>query len=86
MKGYPKHIATKQDFINLLDMPDFKEQALKDLEALYELEDDTIERVVSSSIDEKGNMTDIVTEIIPNPLPMYKRMGFKDKDEVAALL
>lgn len=31
MKGYPKHIATKQDFINLLQMPEYRQQALEDL-------------------------------------------------------
>ena len=86
MKGFPKNIATKQDFINLLAMPEYKEKAEKELKALHELQDDFVERVVSSKIDVKGQMTDVVTETIPNSSPMYKRMGFESKEEIGMYL
>ena len=39
MLGYPKYIATKQDFINLLSDPEYKGQARKDLQAIYNTDD-----------------------------------------------
>ena len=86
MKGYPKNIATKQDFINLLAMPEYKERAEKELKALQSSQDDTVEKVVSSKTDAKGNMTDVVTETISNPMPVYKRMGFESKEEIGMYL
>jgi len=85
MRGYPKIIATKQDFINLLSDAKFKEQALADLKAVYDLKDDTMERVVSYDLGEKGQMINIVTETIPATMPMWKRMGFKSRDDVMVL-
>ena len=86
MRNYPRNIATKQDFINLLAMPEYKEKAEKELKALHELQDDFVERVVSSKIDVKGQMTDVVTETIPNSSLMYKRMGFESKEEIGMYL
>jgi len=82
MKGYPKHIATKEDFLNLLSTDSFREQALKDLEAIYSMPDDTVVKVVSGS-EETG---DLVTEEIPNPMPLWKRKGFKSREEVKKLI
>ena len=73
MKGYPKNIATKQDFINLLAMPEYREMAEKELRVLQGMSDDTVEKVVSSKTDAKGNMTDVVTETIPNSIKGRKR-------------
>ena len=86
MKGFPKNIATKQDFINLLAMPEYREMAEKELRVLQGMSDDTVEKVVSSKTDAKGNMTDVVTETIPNSSPMYKRMGFESKEEIGMYL
>ena len=85
MRGYPKIIATKQDFINLLAEPEFKAQALADLQAVYDLQDDTLERVVSYDTDDKGQMINIVTETIPAPMPKWKRMGFESRATVMEL-
>jgi len=85
MKGYPRLIATKQDFINLLAEPEFKAQALADLQAVYDLQDDTLERVVSFDTDDKGQMINIVTETIEAPMPKWKRMGFESRAAVMEL-
>lgn len=85
MKGYPKVIATKQDFINLLSVPEFKAQALADLQAVYDLQDDTLERVVNFDTDNKGKMINIVTETVPAPMPKWKRMGFESRAAVMEL-
>lgn len=82
MKGYPKHIATRQDFVNLLSMEEYKEKALSDLRALYEYDDDTCIRVVSGS-EETG---DLVTEVIANPLPMWKQKGFESRESILDLI
>ena len=87
MRGYPKNIATKQDFINLMAIPEYREQALKDLKALAEVQDDTMEVVKSFDTDEKGQMVkeSVVTEKIPAPLPTWKRMGFASREEVTEI-
>ena len=59
MKGYPKTIAVVQDFINLLKMPEYKEQALKDLQAIYDLQDDKAIRA-TTLIDEMTLKRDII--------------------------
>ncbi|OPY87920.1 MAG: hypothetical protein A4E72_01402 [Syntrophus sp. PtaU1.Bin208] len=82
MRGYPKHIATRQDFINLLGMEEYKARALTDLRALYETPDDTYLRVVSGS--EKTG--DLVTEEVPAPNPLWKQKGFESRDAVAELI
>ena len=85
MKGYPKVIATKVDFINLLAEPEFKAQALADLKAVYDLQDDTMEVVKSSDTDEKGQMINVVMETVPAPMPKWKRMGFESRQDVLDL-
>ena len=86
MRGYPRLIATKQDFINLLAVPEFKAQALSDLQAVYDLQDDTLERVVSFDTDDKGQMINIVTETVDAPMPKWKRMGFESRAEILNLM
>jgi hypothetical protein len=75
MRGYPKHIATKQDFDNLLAMPDHKDRALKDLKKLQAIDDAKVVKVVSGSAE----TADLVTEEIDNPNPAWKQKGYKDK-------
>lgn len=82
MRGYPKHIATVQDFENLLSVPEHKEQALVDLKALYLLTDDKATRVVTGS-EETG---DLVTEEIDNSRPLWMQKGFKSREAVADLI
>jgi len=81
MKGYPKHIATKQDFLNLLADPDFKTHAIADLKSIRDLDDDKAMRTLG--IAEDGTA---VTEEIDNPSPLWKIKGFASREEVAALI
>ena len=82
--SYPEHIATKQDFINLLNMPEYKNRALKDLQTLYEssLDIPKVTKVISGS-KETG---DLITEEIENPLPYYKSKGFQSSKEILDLI
>jgi len=82
MKGYPKHVATKQDFLNLLSHEEFREQAIADLKKIYETKDDTVVRVISGS-EEEG---DLVTEEIENPMPLWKIKGFSSREEIADII
>ena len=82
MIGYPKHINCKQDYLNLLAEPEFKEQALADLRAIRDLDDDKALRVVSM-IEETGEAT---TEEIDNPMPLWKIKGFSSRLDVADLI
>lgn len=81
MRGYPKHIATKQDFLNLLADQEFKERAIADLKVIRDVPDDKATRTVS--INEDGTA---VTEEIDNPMPLWKVKGFISRAEVAALI
>lgn len=76
MQGYPKVIATKQDFINLLNMYEHKAQALIDLQAMVNFQDD----IVKQSIDENSYIE------IDNPNPLYKQKGFGTRQEVIDLI
>jgi len=82
MKGFPKNIKTKQDFKNLLAIPQYREQALKDLQTIYNTKDDKAIRVVSVS-EEIG---DLITEEISNPVPVWRQKGFGSRKEIAKIL
>jgi hypothetical protein len=82
MKGYPKYINCKQDYLNLLAEPEFKAQALDDLRAIRDLDDDKALRVVSMN-EETGEAT---TEEIDNPMPLWKVKGFDSRQDVADLI
>lgn len=82
MKGYPKTMGTKQDFLNLLSMKEFKERALADLKVISEMADDKTIRVVSGSEETKN----LVTEEIENPMPLWKKKGFQNRQEVADII
>jgi hypothetical protein len=82
MRGYPRYVATKQDYINLLQDTDLHDQAVADLITIRDLGDDTVLRVVSGS-EETG---DLVTEEIDNPMPTWKHKGFATLQELADLI
>ena len=82
IKGYPNYIATKQDFLNLLNDPELKDRAIKDLQNIYSLADDRATKVVSGSEE----TDDLVIEEVDNPLPMWKQKGFGSREEVADLI
>ncbi len=81
MKRYPKHINCKQDFINLLSMPEHKERASNELKRIQSLDDSKVVRVVSGT-EEEGNL---ITETIDNPMPQWKRVGFASAKELSSL-
>ena len=85
MRAYPNHIATKQDFVNLLSMPEFRDRARADLQALADLKDDTVTRA-TQPVDPHNPTDNWKTETVPNPLPLYKQKGFKTPHEVQQLL
>jgi len=58
---------------------------LADLKAVYDLQDDTMERVKSYDTDEPGKIINVVMETVPALLPKWKRMGFTSRDEVMGL-
>jgi len=82
MKGYPKHIATKQDFLNLLDTAEFRARAVDDLAAIRDTDDDTATRTIA--IDEATG--EAQTETIENPMPLWKIKGFASRQEVIDLI
>lgn len=82
MKGYPKHIASKQDFINLLADKEYRERAIADLRIIAEADDDKAMRTISIN-EETGEE---VTEEIDNPMPLWKVKGFKSRKDVAELI
>jgi hypothetical protein len=82
MRSYPKYIATKQDFNNLLAIPEYKDQVLADLKLLQAIDDVTVLRIVSGSTEE-GNL---VTEEIDNPNPVWMQKGFVNKAELDSLI
>lgn len=85
MKGYPKQIATKQDFLNLLKEKEFKTQAIDDLKAIYNLDDSKAVRA-TTPIDPDDPEKGYNTEIVDNPMPMWKQKGFASRQEVADLI
>lgn len=78
MRGYPKGPLSKQDYKNLLSMPEHADRAAADLEALGKLDDDKI--TVDQGTAEKPKLVEIV-----NPLPAWKRAGFATKVELASM-
>jgi hypothetical protein len=76
MRSYPPTVATKQDFENLLAMPEHRERALAELRAIYDLQDDTL------TIDESPPDAESVLRTIENPMPVWRQRGFESRDEV----
>ncbi len=82
MKGYPKYVATKQDFINLLADQEYHARVLKDLKLIRGYDDEKASRTISIN-EETGEAT---TEEIDNPMPLWKVKGFTSQQEVADLI
>lgn len=85
MKGYPKYIGTKQDYINLLADKKLKARALEDLERLY-ANDDTLIMTTTSLKDPNDKDGEWNQVILPNPSPLYQQKGFKDRAELAKII
>lgn len=86
MKGYPKYVATKKDFENLLAMPQHRDRALKDLATIRDIADDKAQKTVSITKDELTGVETAVKQEIDNPLSAYKIVGFKTRQEIADLI
>ena len=85
MKGYPKTIATKQDFENLLSIPEFRERALADLRRIRDAKDTKAVKA-TTFIDPDDPEKGYNTEEIANPMPLWKRKGFGSMKEVGDLI
>lgn len=77
MRGYPKGPLTKQDYENLLAMPEHVDQAKASLEKLAGMDDSKI------TVD-KGTQDAPKLVEIANPLPAWKRAGFRSKAELVS--
>jgi len=84
MRGYPKVIATKQDYLNLLSMPERRERALSDLAALFELDDEEV--IVCKDRKNRDIHAERETEKKPNRLPMWKHKGFASRKEIELVI
>ena len=78
MRGYPNGPLTKRDYENLLAMPEYAKQAKEDLVRLAAVDD--AKATVEQGTEDSPNPVEI-----DNPIPMWKRAGFKDKDELLKL-
>lgn len=84
MKNYPTYIATKQDFLNLLSLQEFRDRALSDLRVVYDDKDDyiTIDDTPSDApIDAARNV-----RITSNPLPKWRLRGFDSRADVLNMI
>jgi hypothetical protein len=69
----------------LLSIEEFKERAIEGLKKIYNLNDSKAVRattLIDSNDPEKGYNT----EIIDNPMPMWKLKVFKSRQEVADMV
>jgi anti-sigma-K factor RskA len=84
MRGYPKHIATEQDYRNLLSMPEYRERALADLQALAELDDDKV--TVCTDRKNRDIHAERKTEEKSNRTPVWQRKGFSSRHAIDTLV
>jgi uncharacterized protein involved in propanediol utilization len=81
MNGYPKHVATVNDYAHLLAVPEFRERALAELAAIRDADDAIALRVLSVSDEGVAE-----TEEIENPMPRWKVKGFLSRETVAEMI
>jgi hypothetical protein len=85
MRGYPKHINTKHDYLNLMSVPEFSDRAKTDLQKLIDASPAKVTRAIRPvKAEEPGGEWE--TEEIVNPAPLWKLKGFKTKTEVLNLI
>ena len=85
MKGYPKHVNCKQDFLNLLADENHREQAIEGLKEIYSLDDSKTLRA-TTLIDPDDPDLGYNTEEIDNPMPLWKQKGFESREAVGTLI
>lgn len=84
MNGFPKHIATRQDYENLISMKEYRGEALEKLNELMDFDDRTVTRAIELE-NPDDPLSDWVTEEIPNPNPIHAQKGFKEWVDVVRL-
>ena len=72
MRGYPKGLLSKQDFENLLAMPEHADRAKEDLAKLAATDDSKI--FIDQGTQDAPKLVQVA-----NPLPLWKRSGFLSK-------
>jgi len=85
MKGYPKYFGIKQDYLNILEFPEFREQCLLDLKSVLDTKDDTM-LVATTLIDPNDPNSEWNTKTVTNPNPLWKQKGFGSRTEVDNLI
>jgi len=85
MRGYPKLILKKQDFLNLLASDEHRTQALVSLQKLY-ADDDTLIMTTTTLVEPADPMSDWNQEMLPNPAPLWQQKGFKGREELAKII
>ena len=85
MRGFPKHINTKQDFDNLLGTPEFKEQAITELNRIKNLKDSKITKATTQK-DPTDPESEWNTIEVTNQNPKWKQLGFAIKKELTDLI
>ena len=78
MRGSPKGPLSKNDYDNLLAMPEHASKAKADLSRLAAIDDSKI------TVDQGTEAAPKIVQIA-NPLPTWKRAGFKDKAALTSL-
>jgi citrate lyase beta subunit len=87
MKGYPKYVATVQDYRNLLEMDEHRERVLADLQGVVAKADDTIKVPKNETVAAvDGVYADKDLRSIANPMPIFKTKGFCALAEVSAMI
>jgi hypothetical protein len=84
MQGYPKVVATKKDYENLLKIPEFAGRAKTDLASLALVNTEKVTRAIRP-VDVNKPDGNWVTEEIDNPSPIWKRKGFETTKEISGL-
>lgn len=85
MRGYPKRIATKQDFINLLETSEFKAQALKDLGKICDPKNEKAFRSYELTNFPSGEKIQKM-ELITAQRPPWKAKGFHNIQDVENMI
>jgi hypothetical protein len=84
MHGYPQLIATVQDFENLINDPEHKEQVLIDLQSLQDYDDRGVSMAIKP-LDPNKPDGEWETVEIENPNPIHQQKGFDKWLDVVTL-
>lgn len=85
MRGYPKYVATKQDYLNLLAMSEHKAQAIEEMKKIVSYNDSVVTRA-TTPIDPNDPNKGWNTEKIENPRPLFKQKGFASRQEATDII